>query len=86
LQHLMLLAVNKDADTQVRAIALDSVNQLDDWLSTRAAVQRDASWRAHYSFASFQIDQMRNDPSGLEQIEPVIVPPGEPIGTTLGWH
>jgi hypothetical protein len=86
LQHLMLLAVNKDADTQVRAIALDSVNQLDDWLSTRAAVQRDASWRAHYSFASFQIDQMRNDPSGLEQIEPVVVPPGEPIGTTLDWH
>jgi hypothetical protein len=29
---------------------------------------------------------MRKDPSGLEQIEPVIVPPGEPIGTTLDWH
>jgi len=86
LQHLMQLAVNKKADTQVRAIALDSVNQLDTWLSTRAAVQRDASWRAHYSLASFQIDQMRTDPGSLEQVAPIVVPPGEPIGTTLDWH
>ena len=81
-----MLAVNGDADAQVRAIALDAVSQLDNWLAPRAASERDASWRAHYGFARFQIDQMRNDPSSVRQIEPVTVPPGEPIGTTLDWH
>ncbi|MDA0681192.1 MAG: zinc-dependent metalloprotease [Proteobacteria bacterium] len=86
LARLMMLAVNGDADAQVRAIALDAVSQLDNWLAPRAASERDASWRAHYGFARFQIDQMRNDPSSVRQIEPVTVPPGEPIGTTLDWH
>ena len=91
LERLMMLAVNNDADTQVRAIALDAINQLDNWLALRAASENDSSWRAHYGFARFQIEQMRNDPSSVEQIEPVTVPPGEPIGTTdmsttLDWY
>lgn len=85
LERLMMLAVNNDADAQVRAIALDAVNQLDNWLAPRATSEGDASWRAHYGFARFQIEQMRNDPSSIEQIQPVTVPPGEPIGTTLDW-
>jgi hypothetical protein len=79
------LAVDTSADAQVRAIALDTLNQLDNWLATRAMSESDASWRAHYGFGRFQIEQMRNDPSSIEQVEPVTVPPGEPIGTTLDW-
>jgi hypothetical protein len=86
LAGLMMLAMNSDADAQVRAIALDAINQLDNWLAPRAASENDSSWRAHYGFARFQIEQMRNDPSSVEQIEPVTVPPGEPIGTTLDWY
>jgi len=85
LRQLMMLANNSDADAQVRAIVLDAINKLDDWLEPRAASENDASWRAHYGYARFQIEQMRNDPSSVEQLEPVIVPPGEPIGTTLDW-
>lgn len=86
LDRLMMLAVNADADPQVRAIALDAINQLDSWLAPRAASESDSAWRAHYGFARFRIEQMRDDPSSVEQIEPVTVPPGEPIGTTLDWH
>ncbi len=86
LERLMMLAVNGDADAQARAIALDAVNRLDQWLTPRVSGENDADWRAHYAFAKFQIEQMRNDPSSIEQIKPVTVPPGEPIGTTLDWH
>lgn len=91
LEKLMMLAVNNEADAQVRAIVLDAINQLDDWLAPRAASENDSAWRAHYGFARFQIEQMRNDPSSVEQIAPVTVPPGEPIGTTnmgstLDWY
>jgi hypothetical protein len=83
LERLMILATNKEADTQARAIALDAVNRLDSWLAQRAGSENNSQWRAHYSFAIFRIEQMRNDPSAIEQYVPVTVPPGEPIGTTL---
>lgn len=91
LDRLMMLAMNTSADSQVRAIALDAVNQLDNWLAPRATTESDASWRAQYAYARFRIEQMRNDPSSVEQIEPVTIPPGEPIGstdmgTTLNWY
>jgi hypothetical protein len=86
LDRLMMLAMNSSADAQVRAIALDSINQLDSWLASRAGSENDNAWRAHYSFGRFRIEQMRNDPSSIEQIEPVVVPPGEPIGTTLDFY
>lgn len=91
LERLMALAVDKDADTQVRAIALDTVNSLDAWLTPRATSANDSRWRAHYGFARFRIAQMRSDPASIEQVETVTVPPGEPIGTTdmgtmLHWY
>ena len=78
LERLMLLAINKNADAQVRAIALDAVNRLDDWLSQRAS--NDSGWRAHYAFGRYQIGQMRTDPASIQETMPVITPPGEPIG------
>jgi hypothetical protein len=85
LDRLMMLAVNNAAEAQVRAIALDTVNRLDVWLAPRAAAEKEASWRAHYGFARFRIEQMRSNPASIEQIAPVVVPPGEPIGTTPDW-
>jgi hypothetical protein len=78
LERLMLLAINKSADAQVRAIALDAVNRLDDWLSQRA--NNESGWRAHYAFGRYQIEQMRTDPASLQETAPVETPPGEPIG------
>jgi hypothetical protein len=83
LEKLMLLALDKEADTQVRAIALDTITRLDAWLGQRVASESDSAWRAHYGFARYQIEQMRNDPASIEATEPVVTPPGEPIGTTL---
>ena len=85
LERLMMLAANDGADGQVRAIALDTLNRLDDWLSPRASSENDASWRAHYRFGQHRIEAMRIDPSSVERLEPVTVPPGEPIGSSLDW-
>ena len=86
LEKLMVLAMNREADSQARAIALDAVKRLDNWLTQRANGESNNKWRAHYGFASYRIEQMRNDPSSVEQYAPVTVPPGEPIGTTLDWY
>ena len=80
LERLMLLAINKQADSQVRAIALDAVNRLDNWLSHRAGNESNNAWRAHYAFGRYQIEQMRTDPASIQETKPVITPPGEPIG------
>lgn len=86
LEGLMRLAHNNDADTQVRAVALDAVERLDARLAAQAGSERAADWRAHNGFARFRIAQMRNDPASIEQLKPATVPPGEPIGTTNNWH
>jgi len=86
LEKLMVLAMNREADSQARAIALDAVKRLDNWLTQRTNGESNNKWRAHYGFASYRIEQMRNDPSSVEQYAPVTVPPGEPIGTTLDWY
>lgn len=86
LERLMMLAADESADGQVRAIALDTIGRLDDWLTPRASSENNPGWRAHYRFGRHRIDVLRNDPSQIEQIEAVTVPPGEPIGSTLDWH
>jgi len=82
LERLLSLAVNESADTQVRAIAMNAVDTLYEWLASRASSENNSSWHAHYGFASYRIDRMRDDPASLEITEPVIAPPGEPIGAS----
>jgi len=86
LQRLMQLSVAGNANADVRAIALDSVSGLDDWLSGRATGESDAVWRAHYTQARQQIRRMLDDPRGLGELSPVAAPPGDPIGDyPLSW-
>jgi len=80
LQRLMMLAVDEEADSQVRAIAFDAFSRLDAWLAQRAAGESDSAWRAHYGYARYQIERLHNDPASVERIVPVGTPPGEPIG------
>lgn len=79
LYALLGLAFNANADGEVRAVALDAVNSLDNWLSRRSS--KDAVLRAYYGFARFEINRLRSDPSQLQLITPVVVPPGGPIGS-----
>ena len=67
-------------EMQVRAIALDAINRIDNRLAQRVNNETDNGWRAHYGFGRYQIEQMRNDPSSIEATVPVVTPPGEPIG------
>ena len=84
LQRLLLLGANPAADEGVRAAALNAVEELDRWLAQRTADETDKAWRGHYAFARARIQQMREDPSSLEQIVPVQPPPGSPIGI-MDW-
>jgi hypothetical protein len=76
---LLGLAFNSAADGEVRAIALDAIDGLDIWLARQSS--KDNILRAHYGFARFEIDRLRRDPSQIELVVPVTVPPGSPIGS-----
>jgi hypothetical protein len=84
LERLLLLSVNPAAHADVRALALDSVHALDGWLSARAPREADRGWRAHYLLARQSIRRAQDDPASLEKLLPLPVPPGSPIGSTLG--
>jgi len=79
LYALLGLAFDPVADGEVRAIALDAVTGLDDWLARQSP--KDTILRSHYSFARFEIERLRRDPSQLQLLPPVTVPPGGPIGS-----
>jgi hypothetical protein len=85
LEQLMRLSVDPEAGPEVRATAIDTINRIDDWLSARTQREPDAPWRAAYSSARQQIARFRDDPSFIEQLVPVTVPPGSPIGGAPGW-
>jgi hypothetical protein len=80
LERLMLLGINEEADTQVRAFALDAVEELDSWMASQLTREIGRQWRAHYRLARHRIDRMRDDPASLELLLPVEAPPGSPIG------
>jgi hypothetical protein len=76
---LLGLAFNSAADGEVRALALDAISGLDQWLARQSV--KNNTLRAHYGFARFEIDRLRKDPSQLSNAAPVTVPPGSPIGS-----
>ena len=80
LQRLMQLSVAANANADVRALALDAVSGLDNWLSGRVPDESDAVWRAHYAQARQQIRRMLDDPASVENVTPLTPPPGDPIG------
>jgi hypothetical protein len=76
---LLGLAFDANADTQVRALALAAVQELDAWLAKRST--RDTAMRAHYAFARHEIARLLDDPAAIETLVPPPVPPGSPIGS-----
>ena len=79
LYALLGLAFDAAADAEVRAIALGAVDGLDSSLSRQSP--RDPISKAHNGFARFEIDRLKRDPSQIELVVPVTVPPGSPIGS-----
>jgi len=80
LYGLLRLALDTSVDPPARAMALESISDLDRWLSRQSP--RDATRRAHYAFARFEIERLLADPSQMELVKPAIIPPGSPIGTS----
>lgn len=80
LQHLTRLAGNKEAASQVRALATLKVSELKSWLESRVPAEKDTSQKAHYQFALSQIREFENNPTDLNQTMPLAVPDGAPIG------
>ncbi len=76
---LIGLAFNPSADGEVRAIALNAVDELAAWLARQSPKSDVLS--AHYKFAQFEINRLRTDPSLLDLVAPITVPPGSPIGS-----
>jgi hypothetical protein len=79
LHALLGLAFDPQAGVEARAIALDAVHGLDNWLARQSP--RDAVLKAHYRFAQFEIQRLLADPAQIERLKPVVVPPGSPIGS-----
>lgn len=75
---LLRLAFDPAANDDVRALALSSIHGLQAWL--RRQSPRSGLWGAHYRFADFELTRLLAEPAQIEQLAPVIVPPGSPIG------
>lgn len=78
--HLMALSVNESAHSQVRAVAMAKLEQLETWLSGQQP--NDAGLRAHYRYEAGRIRQFLKDPKAvkLDAEKPLEPPPGQPIG------
>jgi Met-zincin/Domain of unknown function (DUF5117) len=79
LYHLLSLAMNDHATTQVRAVAWREAEQLKRWLNANQSAG-DASQQAHLAYAAGQIEQFHKDPRKLELTAPAEPPDGPPIG------
>lgn len=77
--NLSKLALNKDASAPTKAIATLKLDQLKNWLQSRAI--SDEEWRAYYSYLVQQINKFQQDPDEFKQENLLPAPPGQPIGT-----
>jgi hypothetical protein len=81
LSHLMALANNEHASTQVRAIAFMKLDQLKKWLASQQPVLKDSETRAEFFFARNQIDHFERNPAEVHVTVPSAPPAGDPIGS-----
>ncbi|MCK4748603.1 MAG: hypothetical protein KAT15_16235, partial [Bacteroidales bacterium] len=80
MHHLMLLASDRSATTQARAIASLKIDELGQWISDQLEYTRDTQLEAHYAYALQQISYFREHPDKFEHETPLEPPPGQPIG------
>ena len=82
LDHLMSLAVNKDASPGAQSIAMAQVNALSLKLSkNRGKLSRDKS---HFYMLENRIKAFIEEPDEYEPVKVPAVPPGSPIGAEFG--
>ena len=80
LERLLMLSVDAEASGEVRALAMDAVTVLHGWLEGKLR-ESNPVWRAHFAHARTLIQQVRDNPTLVQDMLPVTVPPGSPIGS-----
>ena len=79
LYHIIKLTANTNASTQVRAIALQKLDDSKEWLIQKGKTEKDESQKAHYAFLEAQIQQ-HIDKSTIDHLTaPAETPLGPPI-------
>ena len=84
LSHLMSLAADEHASSQVRAVALLKLDELKRWIASQENLLKDVETRAEFFFAKNQIDHFEKNPAEVHVTVPAIPPAGDPIGSD-GW-
>jgi hypothetical protein len=85
LSHLMSLAADEHASSQVRAVALLKLDELKKWLASQENLLKDVPTRAEFFFARNQIDHFEKNPAEVHVTAPTTPPAGDPIGSD-GWE
>ena len=85
LNHLMSLAADEHASSQVRAVALLKLDGLKKWLASQENLLKDVPTRAEFFFAKNQIDHFEKNPAEVHVTTPAAPPAGDPIGSD-GWE
>jgi hypothetical protein len=85
LSHLMSLAADEHASTQVRAVALLKLDELKKWIGSQENLLKDVPTRAEFFFARNQIDHFEKNPAEVHVTAPATPPAGDPIGSD-GWE
>ncbi|HNV28890.1 MAG TPA: zinc-dependent metalloprotease [Cyclobacteriaceae bacterium] len=80
--NLSKLALNKDASAPAKAIATLKLDQLKNWLQSRATTEEE--WKAYYAYLVQQINKFQQDPDEFKQENLLPAPPGQPIGMDDG--
>jgi hypothetical protein len=85
LKQLMMLATNKEASDQARAVATLKINELKIWLASNAFKAADPAWKAHYTFALDQLKGFDVNSKELNVTSPLTPPDGAPIESGYDW-
>jgi hypothetical protein len=85
LSHLMSLAADEHASSQVRAVTLLKLDELKKWIASQENLLKDVETRAEFFFARNQIDHFEKNPAEVHVAAPTTPPAGDPIGTD-GWE
>ena len=82
LDHLMNLAINKEASPAVNSITMESVSLLNEQLKrSRGKTSRD---KAHLNMLQKKINIFLDEPNKFDPIKVPSAPPGSPIGSEFG--
>ncbi len=81
LNHLMSLAINEHAPSQVNAIALYKLEELKSSLEQKNKSSHDIYQKAHYLLVISKIRQFQQNPAGFKIPKSIEPPDGPPIGS-----